>query len=325
MRKHKKGAVAFLLMVAATVFSAFHGIAYAGGLSGIEFQSGEEPETGSEEGRLPDPCHVYGEYGLLNQTEYEFEEGYVCDVYEYPLPDDTKLFIREYQKQAELAGFSVSECTIDQYKAYEMSLSDKCAYFIMITDENVMLLLVEQGMDFSCKMQCAQCGGIGDCEKCGGNKLCTMCNGKGECLDNYSFFGKVTYTCRLCGGKKKCLTCGGTGECRRCDGSGSVTEQTGADREASGSTMIGKSDGFSDTSHGNAHKSVCWMCDGNKVVKCEVCGGTGENSSYKYLTGALKAMSKPYCEACDGEKYITCGACHGEGVNCPFDSSGFSD
>ena len=63
-------------------------------------------------------------------------------------------------------------------------------------------------------------------------------------------------------------------------------------------------------------KYPCPLCDGNGVVKCRVCDGTGENSIYDSLDSTvLKAFEKPYCEACDGKGAITCGRCHGSGMD----------
>jgi DnaJ-class molecular chaperone len=63
-------------------------------------------------------------------------------------------------------------------------------------------------------------------------------------------------------------------------------------------------------------KYPCLLCNGNGVVKCRVCDGTGENSIYDSLDPiVLKAFEKPYCEACDGKGAITCGRCNGSGMD----------
>lgn len=63
-------------------------------------------------------------------------------------------------------------------------------------------------------------------------------------------------------------------------------------------------------------KYPCLLCNGNGVVKCRVCDGTGENSIYDSLDSiVLKAFEKPYCEACDGKGAITCGRCNGSGMD----------
>lgn len=143
MRKYWGSLSAIVL----SLLAAQGGPVYAGGLSGIELQNGKETSSGSENS-LPDPYEISGDYGILNQKDYEYEEGYVCEVYEYPVPDDITWFVKRYQNQAEKEDYTVSECRMEGYDACEISDEQYSAYLIFMPDEGSMLFLVEQGMQF---------------------------------------------------------------------------------------------------------------------------------------------------------------------------------
>lgn len=146
MRKIWAKIIAMVIAEAALLY-AFSGFVYAGGLSGIELHNGKEALQ--EECSLPDPYDVNGEYGVLNQENYEFEEGYICDVYEYPVPDDITLFTRRYQDQAEKEGYTVLSGTYEGYDACEISDGQYTAYLIFMPDKGSMLLLVKPEMGFT--------------------------------------------------------------------------------------------------------------------------------------------------------------------------------
>lgn len=143
------------------------------------------------------------------------------------------------------------------------------------------------------------------CSVCGGSGLCNVCGGAGGYLDN----GGVARTCISCNGSGVCLLCSGAGEISNVGQEINPVQGTIDNSDYGWVTE----ESIPDDSY--SYESICYMCSGTGYVECAVCDGTGENSTYQYLDGVAKAMSKPYCEACDANGFITCGRCHGSGAN----------
>jgi len=62
-----------------------------------------------------------------------------------------------------------------------------------------------------------------------------------------------------------------------------------------------------------AHWKNCSSCDGDGVVDCEPCAGTGSDLGDEdaILEGVDTGLGS--CEACLGDGEIPCDACQGEG------------
>lgn len=164
-------------------------------------------------------------------------------------------------------------------------------------------------------IECGSCDGTGVCKQCNEIGKCNICEGVGSTTHYYTGFGEITRECSLCHGSGNCILCKGSGECRFCNGTGhkeynDLKNNSGAISNATSVSQFSRA-----TANDNEMTYTCIKCNGNGIIKCIVCKGTGKNLLYEDLHGVLKAMSKSYCEGCDGKGYITCGRCHGSGVN----------
>jgi len=63
-------------------------------------------------------------------------------------------------------------------------------------------------------------------------------------------------------------------------------------------------------SESRPNRQVCFDCKGNKVVQCNICGGTGKDPVFK-------SDDEP-CQYCDGKGELECGNCNATGIQPRF-------
>lgn len=120
--------------------------AFAGGLSGLLNQN----TAASTNSALPDPADALtSAYGTQTEKNYDYGDGYYCNVYTYEKPVSVNKFLNEYLSLAEAAGYPATETVLEGLTAYAFQSTDgKTAYLLPETGGD-MLLLVETGMNFS--------------------------------------------------------------------------------------------------------------------------------------------------------------------------------
>lgn len=112
-----------------------------GGLAGLGCSGSPEP--------LPDPAEALDAFGTLLQADYAFADDYTCDAYVYARPGSVSSFIDKYTQICRSAGYSVAETTVDGAAGYSIQNGDG-TYALLVTDfDGQMLLLVQEGMDFT--------------------------------------------------------------------------------------------------------------------------------------------------------------------------------
>lgn len=166
---------------------------------------------------LPHPADASDSIVLkLVQRDYQLSEDYVCDVYQFTLPEDLDGFLAQYAELAAQNRYRMEETMLDGMKAYAF-ISYWTAYFIPDPEQNRMLLLVEDQIEFD---------GVSDCTRCdNGRTICYVCDGKGyyekrasvpDYLGKGSEYKTVKEFCFACDGwgMRDCSFCNGTGKVR---------------------------------------------------------------------------------------------------------------
>lgn len=120
---------------------------YADGLSGLFSESTQSTnKTGKDS--LPDPGEVLEASGELMQSNYNFTDDYICDVYTYEIPTNKSYFIRQYKELVTNAGFTITEGELEGNEAYMIEDENSSSYLVFAKGENAMLLLVDVNASF---------------------------------------------------------------------------------------------------------------------------------------------------------------------------------
>lgn len=83
---------------------------------------------------------------------------------------------------------------------------------------------------------------------------------------------------------------------------------TGAAGIGGGIALVAWTENQGKRTEERVNTQVCVVCDGNKVITCTVCNGTGKNP----------INETEQCSYCDGVGTITCFNCNGTGIQPRF-------
>lgn len=102
---------------------------------------------------VPDPGPLLLSIGSLLQTDYQFADDLLCDVYVYHMPYDENgwpLFLNAYAEELYLVGYDCETTTVDDVKVYRIEKPGSDIYSLLIPDfEGKIVFLVNVDMPFA--------------------------------------------------------------------------------------------------------------------------------------------------------------------------------
>lgn len=137
----------FIAIIIAVILSTCSFSAFAAGFDGL----GMNTNSSSTSSELPDPAQALDVFGTLVSSNYEFSEGYVCNVYAYEKPNNTSAFIDKYSGICRQAGYTVTEATIDGQNGFTIQSGDGLYAMLFPSVNDQILFMVQTGMDFTLK------------------------------------------------------------------------------------------------------------------------------------------------------------------------------